>query len=59
LSQPKAAHGLSDFDDQTRFDLEFLRVGQAKVGIHVAGTALHFDTVNGFFHFECLVADSN
>jgi hypothetical protein len=45
LSQPKAAHGLPDLDDQARFDLEFFRVGQAKIGIHVAGTALHFDII--------------
>jgi hypothetical protein len=43
LSQPKAAHGLPDLDNQSRFDLESFRVRQSKIGIRVAGESVTND----------------
>lgn len=46
-------HGFSDFDHQTRFDVELFSIRQAKVSKHVAATAVHFDTFHPLsFHLR-------
>lgn len=51
LGQSLLANSLPDLNHQAGLDLKLAGIGQTQVGEDIAGTALHFDSINdSFFH---------
>jgi len=46
LGEPQATHCPSDFNHQTRLDLELVGVGQVEVGEYVARPGFDLDAIN-------------